>query len=92
MEFRKAIESDTDDIMDIIKQAQNYLKKQGVDQWQNNYPNYDTIKNDIRNGNGYVLLNDNAIVGTVAAILGEEKTYKNIYDGKWISNEILNYS
>ena len=87
MEFRKAMESDMDNIMDIIKQVQEYLKSQGTDQWQDNYPNYETINNDIKNSNGYVLLKDNIIVGTVAAILGEEKTYRDIYDGKWISNK-----
>ncbi len=87
MEFRLAVESDVDNIMDIIKQAQDYLKNQGIDQWQDNYPNYETIKNDIKNNNCYVLLNDNIIVGTVAAIFGEEKTYNNIYNGKWISDK-----
>lgn len=87
MEFRRALESDTDNIMDIIKQAQDYLKSQGIDQWQNNYPNYNTIKDDIKNNNCYVLLKDNTIVGTVAAIFGEEKTYKNIYNGNWLSDK-----
>lgn len=87
MEFRIAMESDIDNIMDIIKQAQDFLKNQGIDQWQDNYPNYETIKNDIKNNNCYVLLKDNTIVGTVAAIFGEEKTYKNIYNGKWISDK-----
>ncbi|WP_077369933.1 GNAT family N-acetyltransferase [Anaerosalibacter sp. Marseille-P3206] len=87
MEFRLAVESDVDNIMDIIKQAQNYLKNQGIDQWQDNYPNYETIKNDIKNNNCYVLLKDNTIVGTVAAIFGEEITYKNIYNGEWLSDK-----
>ncbi len=86
MKFRKATESDIDNIMGIIRQAQEYFKSQGIDQWQNNYPNYETIRDDVRNDNGYVLLKDKIIVGSVAAILGEEKTYKDIYDGKWISN------
>lgn len=87
MEFRLAVESDVDNIMDIIQQAQDYLKNQGIDQWQDNYPNYETIKNDIKYNNCYVLLNDKLIVGTVAAIFGEEKTYKNIYNGKWLSDK-----
>lgn len=31
MIFRKADESDNDDIMKIIKQAQDYFKKNGID-------------------------------------------------------------
>ncbi len=86
MEFRKAMEVDIDSIMNIIKQAQEYFKEQGTDQWQNNYPNVETIKNDIEKGYGYVLLKDGKIVGTVSVSFDGEKTYENIYEGKWISN------
>ena len=39
MEFRKSIKSDVSRIMEIIRQAQEYFKLQGINQWQNNYPN-----------------------------------------------------
>ena len=84
MEFRKAVETDINNIMDIIRQAQAYFRQQGIDQWQNNYPNYETIKNDIANEYGYVLLKDNIIVGTVAIIFDGEKSYETIYNGKWL--------
>lgn len=86
MEFKKAMESDINSIMNIIKQAQAYFKEQKIEQWQNNYPNEDIIKNDIKNNNSYVLLKDNIVVGTVAVIFDGEKTYEKIYNGKWISN------
>ena len=44
MEFRGAVFSDINKIMIIIKQAQEYLKQEGIDQWQNNYPNPEIIK------------------------------------------------
>ncbi len=69
MEFRKSIKSDIDSIMNIIKQAQEYLKNQGLDQWQNNYPNIDTINQDIDNVNSYVLVDNGKILGTVVVIL-----------------------
>lgn len=86
MEFRKAIETDIHDIMDIICQAQTYLREHGVDQWQNGYPNSQTIMNDIDNGNSYVLIKDGIIVGTVAVIFDIEKTYEFIYNGNWKSD------
>lgn len=86
MEFRKAIEADITRIMDIIKQAQDDFKEAAIDQWQNNYPNYETIKNDINNGNSYIFLRDNVILGTVAVIFDGERTYNHIYDGEWISD------
>jgi GNAT superfamily N-acetyltransferase len=87
MEFRKSIKSDINPIMNIIRQAQDYLKEQGIDQWQNNYPNMDTINGDIDNGNSYVLVDNGRILGTVAVIFDGEKTYDTIYNGKWLSHE-----
>jgi len=87
MEFRQAVEKDINDIMCIIRQAQNYFKKHGIDQWQNNYPTIETIQKDIQNKNGYVLVEDNKIIGTVALFLTGDKNYDVIYSGKWITNE-----
>ena len=50
MEFRKSTKSDVIKIMEIVKQAQEYFKSQGIDQWQNGYPNEEVINNDIENG------------------------------------------
>lgn len=86
MEFRKSIKSDINSIMNIIKQAQEYLKNQGLDQWQNNYPNIDTINQDIDNVNSYVLVDNGKILGTVAVIFDGEKTYNTIYKGEWLSH------
>ena len=86
MEFRKAVETDINDIMNIIKQAQAYFKEQGINQWQDNYPNVETIRNDIINKNSYVLIKYNNIVATVSVSFDKEKTYASIYDGEWISN------
>ncbi|AEB76384.1 GNAT family N-acetyltransferase [Clostridium botulinum] len=86
MEFRKAIKTDINNIMKIIKQAQDYFKEQGIDQWQNNYPNVETISSDIANKESYVLLKDNNIVATAAVSFSKETTYDSIYDGEWISN------
>lgn len=87
MVFRKAVKTDINGIMDIINQAKDYFKKEGIDQWQNGYPNSITIQNDIDHEYGYVLLENNVVVGTVAVIFDREKTYDCIYDGNWISKQ-----
>lgn len=87
MIFRHAVKSDINDIMKIIGQAQAYLKELGIDQWQNNYPNQETILNDMERSNSYVLLKDNHIVATVAVSFDGEKTYDRIYEGQWISHK-----
>ena len=86
MKFRKAAKTDINSIMNIISQAQAYFKAHGIDQWQDNYPKLETIKNDINNEDGYVLLKDNIIAGTVAVTFDGRKNYENIYNGGWVSN------
>ena len=61
MEFRKTNINDLPEVMKIIKEAQSYFKEQGIDQWQNNYPNEEVIKNDIKNNHSYVLVKDGKI-------------------------------
>lgn len=86
MKFRKSVKTDIDSIIKIIKQAQKYFKEQGIDQWQNGYPDISTISNDIINGNSYVLEKDDGIIATVVASFEKEKSYDSIYEGQWISN------
>lgn len=86
MKFQKAFEKDIKDIMNIIEQAQSYFKEQGINQWQDNYPNFETIKSDVDSGTSYILLKENNIIATAAVSFSGEKTYESIYDGKWLTN------
>ena len=86
MRLRKTVEQDIDSVMKIIKQAQEYFKESNIDQWQNDYPTIQTIKDDIANGDSYVLLDDETIVATTVISFDGEVTYKEIYNGKWLSD------
>ena len=85
MEFRKSIKSDIKEIINIIEEAQSYFKANGIDQWQNGYPNEESIKNDIESGESYVLLKNDKIIATAYLSFSGESDYDVIYDGKWIS-------
>ena len=86
MEFRKADLSDLQGIMDIIRQAQDYMKANGIDQWQNGYPDEYTISDDINKGCSYVLTDNKTLAGTAAVLFDGEKTYDHIYNGEWITS------
>ncbi|MEA5018656.1 MAG: GNAT family N-acetyltransferase [Erysipelotrichaceae bacterium] len=86
MDLIKARHSLVNDIMVIITDAQVFLREQGIDQWQNNYPNQRTIENDIDNGWGYVLIDQKEVVAYGAIINAEEPTYKVIDNGKWLND------
>lgn len=85
MDFRKAENKDIPAVIDIINAAQNYLKQQGIDQWQNNYPNSETIKEDIKQGNSYLIQQRNEILATAAIIFAKDPTYDYIENGEWIT-------
>ncbi len=78
---------DIERVMEIIKQAQQYFKEKGINQWQNGYPNAKVIENDIKNGHSFVLIKNNEIVGTIAISFEGEATYNKIFEGAWKSND-----
>lgn len=98
MNFRKSTFDDVDRILEIIEKAKIELKKLGLDQWQNGYPDRKVIENDIKFGISYVLedieKNENGlksesftkILGTIVLSPKKEMPYSKI-EGKWITND-----
>lgn len=84
MKIRKAILKDFDSIMKIIKDAKDFLKEQGIDQWQNGSPNNEIILEDIKKEQGYVIVEDQEIIAYMALCFGEDASYHSVYDGDWI--------
>lgn len=85
--FRRTRTADVDRVMAIFAQAQRFFKANGIDQWQNGYPNRQTIEADIRRRYGYVLEYGHRIVATAAVSFDGEPTYQRIEDGNWSTNE-----
>ncbi len=81
--FRKSEDSDISSIMQIINEAKEYLKANGVDQWQDGYPNAEVIEGDIKKGISYVALLEGKIVGTVVLSFEPEESYLNVIGGCW---------
>lgn len=89
LKVRKTTINDLDRIDEIYKQAKSFMKRYGnTKQWSGEYPNsYDT-QIDIKNDCSYVVVNDeDKVVGTFAFIVGVEKTYLKIFEGKWQNDE-----
>lgn len=87
MEFRRSTKSDLKEIIEIIKEAQNYFKANNIDQWQDGYPNEESIMNDIESGESYILLKDNKIIATAYLSFNGESDYDIIHEGKWVGDE-----
>lgn len=87
IKIRKSGIEDIPEIMEIIGQAVESLKRRGVDQWQDGYPNEETIKEDIEKSVSYAAYvmeeGRERIVGTAAISFEPEAAYVAIYDGEW---------
>ncbi|MGB2482859.1 MAG: GNAT family N-acetyltransferase [Flavobacteriaceae bacterium] len=91
MNLVKATKKDLTSIMAIIGDAQEYLKDQNIDQWQNDYPNNDIIINDILNKESYLVKsNSDNVIATAMFSTRLEPTYK-VIDGKWMSSNSDRY-
>lgn len=88
MNIRKSTIGDLDILLSIYKYAREQMKLNGnPTQWGNNKPSIETIINDITNGNSYIIEKDHQICGTFVFIIGNEPTYENIENGKWLNDD-----
>ncbi|MGZ9805088.1 N-acetyltransferase family protein [Streptococcus sp. V869] len=87
MEIRLAFPNEVDAIMQVIEEAKKCLADTGSTQWQNGYPNTDTIIEDIISGQAYVALEEGELLAYAAVTKSPEKAYKAIYDGNWEGKE-----
>ncbi len=83
MKIRQAVNKDIPRIMEIINDAKEFLKSQGIDQWQDGYPNEQVIENDILQNEFYVM-EDEEVVGCMALSFRGEDAY-DVIEGQWLS-------
>jgi hypothetical protein len=84
MILRKASLSEIIPIWEILQQAIEQRRQDGSEQWQNGYPNQQTVHNDLTNGYGYVITDNDVIIAYAAIIFGVEPAYNEI-KGQWLT-------
>ena len=82
--LRPTQECDLPDVMRIIADAQTDFRVRGIDQWQNGYPNEQSIRNDIARGESYVVTRGEQVVATAMITFAPDPNYAAIYDGEWL--------
>lgn len=90
--FRHSAEADIDTMDKIVKDAVYLLGKQGISQWQKGYPNRELLIADIGNEIGYVLTDDEQVVGLCAVTFTEEVSYLHISNGSWLTGDGTAYA
>lgn len=83
VECRRAEDSDIDEIMLIVRQARNSLKKHRVDQWQGAYPEAADFQASIDRSECYVMTYGGQVAAVFCLSTAPEPSYDAITDGKW---------
>lgn len=86
IDFRPAYIKDFEACWNVIDQARRIMIASGRHQWTSDYPSETDIRNDIDNGNAFVLTVDDHVAVYGAVILNGEPQYDFI-NGQWITNE-----
>lgn len=90
MKIRKSTIKDFAEISKIFNVARKYMiENKNETQWANGYPDEQTIKSDISDGNSYIIEENGKIVGVFTFIFGDEPTYKIIKNGAWHYTKIV---
>jgi GNAT superfamily N-acetyltransferase len=84
-QLRKAKAEDQSVIWEILQEAILRRKEDGSNQWQDGYPNPETVKSDIEKGIGFVLTHGDTIAGYSAIVINDEPAYADI-QGAWLTN------
>lgn len=83
--IRLARAEDIDGILKVKDEAVVGLKADGVNQWQDGYPNAQMFLDDIKNKTLFV--NDDGMVRAMCNLsFAIDPSYEQIYDGAWLTN------
>lgn len=80
--LRLAKLSDLADIMDVVIDAQEFLKAQNSGQWQDGTPTIATIAEDSMHNRFYVWEEEGDIIGIIA-LLDHDQDYDSLKSGQW---------
>lgn len=88
MQIRVTELADLPAVMRIYESARQLMRDSGnPSQWGSGYPSVEIVIADIEQGQSYVCVDDDGdIVGVFCYFVGDEPTYRNIYEGQWIGD------
>jgi predicted GNAT superfamily acetyltransferase len=86
MILRKAKESEIAEIWEIIGFAIEQRRLDGSSQWQDGYPNLQSIQNDFEKGYAHVVELDGQVLAYGAIIFDVEPAYSEI-EGQWLTED-----
>lgn len=87
--IRNVEEKDLDIVDDLFNEGREYFRKHGINQWQSEpggYPSKKDVMKDMENGGGFVVVEDDQVIGYSYIHELDESNYHYI-EGKWLNDE-----
>ena len=78
MKIRRAYKTDLKNIMKMYKSCVNGMINNGIDQWDENYPNAEIISQDLKNKTYYVVEEKEEIIGGINIDRNQDITYLDL--------------
>jgi hypothetical protein len=78
MEIRQSTFSSYLEIVKLFEKAVSAMRSQGIDQWDEHYPNSGTLKNDLESGTMYAAVDEGNIAGVVTINEEQDPSYSTI--------------
>ena len=85
MIFRLANLGDIPQIMPMFEDAVAHMLREGKQQWDNTYPSFSHILEDVNSGNGYVMTEGDTVVAYGAVVFTGEPAYEGL-KGEWLTD------
>lgn len=85
MIYKKATKEDLGIILDLVKEAQKFLKEQGVHQWQDGYPGDRDIIKDLIEQESFLFYEGGVAIGYMTIVLHPEESYNKLLEGEWLN-------
>lgn len=67
-----------DDIIALTKRCGLHMRENGIDQWDENYPDYESIANDLKTETLFAFRENNQIIGIVVLNESQDEEYDEI--------------
>lgn len=81
--IRHATKNDLPRILEIYDVARQFMRQSGnMTQWVNGYPSEPLLRQDIMNGDLYVMEDEGGVYCVFALVMGDDPTYAEI-EGAW---------
>ena len=85
MFMRLATMEEVDACYQCIEDARAYHEAHGFEQWHPTYPTRNTIIEDVKDQIGYVLCDENGLMGYCSIVIGVDPAYV-VIDGEWATD------